>query len=278
MNDYITLYGFGYVGRAVFNFLKDHFKLAIYDPAGLNGFELKPPHLFFQEFKEIKPTKLAILCVPTEVRDDGSCDTNIVEEVINKSNHEHYLVKSTVVPGTVARIAKETGKQITFSPEYIGEGNYSVPHWMGYPHPTDMKLHQFHIFGGEPKTTEVWMKVWQKVAGWAPKYAQTDSTTAEIVKYAENSYLATQKMFFDQLFDIAEAHGSNYNTVRELLLLDERVSPAVSIIYPEKRGFDGKCLPKDVAGVVRHMEKLGHDPHFFRSVLASNKRFRKKEK
>ncbi len=274
MKENIALYGFGYVGRAIFNFLKDHFAISIHDPVGLGGFSLKPPHLFFEKFEDLKPVKHAILCVPTEMREDGSCDTGIVENVIKKSKHEHYLIKSTVVPGTVARLAKETGKNLTFSPEFIGEGNYAVPHWRGYPHPTDMKLHEFHIFGGERKTAGEWVRIWQKVAGWAPKYVQTDSTTAEIVKYAENSYLATQKMFFDQLYDIAQVHGSDYDAVRELLLLDGRVSPAVSIIYPEKRGFGGKCLPKDVAGIVRHMESLGRDPHFFKAVLASNNKFK----
>ena len=276
MTNEITLYGFGYVGQAVFRFLKDHFHLVVHDPVSTNLHEVNAPHHFVLRAKEVVPSKFAIICVPTPTKPDGACDTSIVEQVIHESKHDFYLIKSTIVPGTTARLIKETGKQVAFSPEFIGEGKYTIPYWKGYPHPTDMKLHEFHIFGGERAVVGEWIRVWQKVAGWSPKYAQTDSTTAEIVKYAENAYLATQKIFFDQLFEIAKANGSDYNTVRELLLLDGRVSPAQSIIYPDNRGFSGKCLPKDMAGIIKHMEELGHDPHFLRAIVDSNKKFREK--
>ncbi len=270
----ITLYGFGYVGQAVFRFLKDHFHISVYDPVSANKHLVEHPHAFPLRSDHITPTKFAVICVPTPMKPDGTCDTSIVEQVIRDSAHQYYLIKSTVIPGTTARLVKETGKQVAFSPEFIGEGKYHIPHWEGYPHPTDMKSHNFHIFGGERVVVGEWVGVWQKVAGWAPTYGQTDSTTAEIVKYAENAYLATQKMFFDQLYEIAKAHGSDYNTVRELLLLDGRVSPAQSIIYPDSRGFAGKCLPKDISGIVKHLESLGHDAHFLKAILTSNEKFR----
>ncbi len=275
MTQPITLYGFGYVGQAVFRFLKDHYQISVYDPVSSNKHLVDHPHTFLARADHVSPTSCAIICVPTPTKPDGACDTSIVEQIVRESSHRCYLIKSTVTPGTTARLAQETKKHIAFSPEFIGEGKYAIPHWKGYPHPTDMKLHDFHIFGGERMVTGEWVRIWQKVAGWAAKYAETDSTTAEIVKYAENAYLATQKMFFDQLYEVAKAHGSDYHEVRELLLLDGRVSPANSLIYPEDRGFGGKCLPKDVAGIVRHMEQLGYDAHFFRAVLLSNEKFRK---
>src|SRR3989344_890998 len=273
MTHQITLYGFGYVGQAVFRFLKDHFSLAVYDPISANKHLVEHPHKFILRSEHIMPTQFAIICVPTPTKPDGACDTGIVEQVVRESEHRYHLIKSTVSPGTTARLVKETGKQIAFSPEFIGEGKYVIPHWKGYPHPTDMKLHEFHIFGGERTVVGEWVRVWQKVAGWASTYAQTDSTTAEVVKYAENAYLATQKIFFDQLYEIAKAHGSDYNEVRELLLVDRRGSPAHLLNYPANRGFGGKCLPKDVAGIVAHMEKLGYDAHFLKAVLASNEKF-----
>lgn len=82
-------------------------------------------------------------------------------------------------------------------------------------------------------------------------------------------------MFFDQLFDVVQAFGRNYNEIRELLLLDGRVSPAMSVIYPDSRGFGGKCLPKDVSAITMQMIKNGYNPHFFKAILYSNKKFRK---
>jgi UDPglucose 6-dehydrogenase len=278
MEPEITIYGFGYVGRAAARFLENHFRLQIVDPNPDTVRGAPKSAAVVSDRSNVLPTPYAIVAVPTAPRSDGSCDTSVVEEVIRNSEHDYYLIKSTVVPETTARLVTETGKRIAFSPEFIGEGRYHIPHWRGYPHPTDMSLHEFHIFGGERHTTGVWVSLWQRVAGWAPAYRETDSTTAEVVKYAENAYLAAQKMFYDALYDLSGAAGSNYNEVRELLLLDGRMSPALSVIYPESRGFSGKCLPKDLRAITRYLEKKGADPHFFRAILTANEKFRKDSK
>lgn len=272
-NPEITIYGFGYVGRAVFDFLKDKYRLQIVDPKPVGPIQSDARNLIVDPGKQ-KSTCFGIICVPTPPKSDGSCDTSIVEKVIKESKHEHYLIKSTVVPGTTEKLAKQTGKKIVFSPEFIGEGGYAIPYWKDYPHPTDIKLHSFHIFGGERSETKIWISLWQKVAGWAPRYAETDSTSAEIVKYGENSYLATMKIFWDQIFDLCESEKRYYHEVRELLSLDGRINKAMSVINASSRGFGGKCLPKDLNAIVRHMEKRGTEPHFLKSVLASNKIFR----
>ncbi|TAL49409.1 hypothetical protein EPN83_00665 [Patescibacteria group bacterium] len=161
----ITIYGFGYVGKTLWQFLKEHYALQVFDP-GVKNLAVK------NNREELVDTPYAVICVPTPPQKDGSCDISIVEETVKKSNHEFYLIKSTVAPGTTARLVKETGKKIAFSPEYLGEGKYEIPFWKDLPHPTNMKLHQFHIFGGERETTRKWLEIWQKVSGWGPTYAQ----------------------------------------------------------------------------------------------------------
>jgi UDPglucose 6-dehydrogenase len=265
----ITIYGFGYVGQAVWRFLRDHYGVQIYDP---NQKGAAAPVV--KNRAQLKPTPYAIVCVPTPTGKDGACDTSTVEEVIRQSSYDFYLIKSTVSPGTTKQLSKKTGKKIAFSPEYIGEGKYEVPFWKDYPHPTDMKLHQFHIFGGERPVTREWVNIWQKVAGWGPVYAQTDSTTAELVKYMENAFLATKKIFCDEFYNIAKVLGVDYNELKELCLLDGRMGRAMTLVYPESRGFGGKCLPKDVSAIVKRAEEAGYQPQFLKQVLASNKKFR----
>ena len=273
----ITIYGFGYVGKAVWRFLKDHYSLQVFDPnqRGLiiDGQKIK----IVSNLKLVKPTPYAIVCVPTPMRRDGRCDTSVVEEVVKNSNHNSYLIKSTIVPGTTKRLIAKTSKRIAFSPEYIGEGKYEVPFWKDFPHPTNMKLHQFHVFGGERAVTREWVNIWQKVSGWGPVYAQTDSTTAELVKYIENAFLATKKIFCDEFYDIAKVLGVDYNELRELWLLDGRMGRSMTLIYPESRGFGGKCLPKDVTAIVKYIERIGYKPKLLKQVLAINKRLRKME-
>lgn len=267
----ITLYGFGYVGQAVWNFLKNHYQVQIFDPFYLAR---KDDPEIVRDQKKLVPTVYAIICVPTQPKEDGSCDTSIVEKVIKTSSHRYYLIKSTIPPGTTKRLAKETKKQIAFSPEYIGEGKYEIPFWKDLPHPTNMKLHQFHIFGGDRLITTKWVEIWQKIGGWSPTYAQTDSTTAELVKYMENSFLATKKIFCDEFYNIAQSLGVDYNELKELWLLDGRMGRSMTLIYPESRGFSGKCLPKDLNAIVKCAEKTGYKPKFLKQVLASNDEFR----
>jgi UDPglucose 6-dehydrogenase len=264
----ITIYGFGYVGKAIYHFLKDHYSLQVFDPL------IKDP-LVKNSMDDIKKTPFAVICVPTPQSEDGSCDISIVESTIKDSDHDFYLIKSTIVPGTTNKLIKATGKKIAFSPEYIGEGKYEIPFWLGMPHPTIMKLHQFHIFGGERSVTKKWIELWQQAAGWNPTYAQTDTVTAELVKYMENSFLATKKIFCDEFYDIAETLGVDYNELKELWLLDGRMGRSMTFINPEKRGFGGKCLPKDVNAIVKHIEDMGHSSKLLKGVLEINKKIRK---
>src|SRR3989344_2328895 len=116
MTEEITLYGFGYVGKAVFNFLKGNFKLYVRDLNPEAGKAVESPHVFVAREEDLPKTKYAVVCVPTAMGKDGSCDTSAVESVIKNSHHEFYLIKSTIVPGTTERLVKETGKNIAFSP------------------------------------------------------------------------------------------------------------------------------------------------------------------
>lgn len=264
----ITIYGYGYVGKAIARFLERHYDLQIYDP------EVKEDGVT-NDWKTLKKTSCAIVCVPTPHSKDGSCDTSIVEKIILDSKHDYYLIKSTITPGTTAKLVKATKKKVAFSPEYIGEGKYEVAFWKDIPHPTNMKLHQFHIFGGQRSVTKKFIEIWQKIGGYGPTYVQTDSTTAELAKYMENSFLATKKIFCDEFYDIAKTFNVDYNELKELWLLDGRMGRSMTLIYPDNRGFSGKCLPKDVNAIVAASKKMGHEPKLLKEVLAINKKLRK---
>lgn len=267
----ITLYGFGYVGKGIYSFLKDHYDIQIFDPF------IKDTNIVNEQNKLVK-TPLAIISVPTKENEDGTCDTSIVEEILRTTDHDYYLIKSTITPGTTKKLSKETSKRIAFSPEYMGEGKYEIPFWLGFPHPTNMKLHQFHIFGGEKEVTKRWIEVWQRVAGWSPTYAQTDSTTAELVKYMENSFLATKKIFCDEFYDIAKSMGVDYNELKELWLLDGRMGRSMTLIYPDSRGFGGKCLPKDLNAIIKASERNGYEPKLLKQILSYNQEIKKRSK
>lgn len=111
------------------------------------------------------------------------------------------------------------------------------------------------------------------------KYLQTDSTTAELVKYMENCWLATKVTFCNEFFDIANTFGVDYNELRELWLLDGRVGESHTIVYEENRGFGGKCLPKDTEALYGKIEDEGYSyiAKLLEAVINTNKQRRNSE-
>lgn len=259
----IGIVGFGYVGKAMNELLKNHFEIRVYDPI----YEMNTK-------EEINQCDMVVICVPTPDK-NGKCDTSIVEEVVGWLNIPLILIKSTISPGTTARLHRETGKRIVFSPEYIGEGKYFQPFWK-YPHPTEIKYHSFQIFGGDKKDSSQLVDIFKNVMGADVVYFQTDSTTAELTKYMVNTWGAMKVTFANEWFEIAKGFGVDYNELREAFLLDGRTEKIHTLVFPNKRGFDGKCFPKDLNAIISATEDKNYSPELLKEVKKSNDRFRAK--
>lgn len=259
----VAVIGYGYVGKGVFNFFQDKFETIFYDPF-VEGSCSK---------EEVNNCNLAIICVPTPMGEDGSCDTSIVEETLGWLSTSLILIKSTIPPGTTEKLMDKTGKAICFSPEYMGEGGYFVPYWK-YPDPHDMRKHSFQTIGGPKGVATRIADYFVSVMGPEARIHFTDSTTAELAKYMENAFIATKVVFCNEFYEIAQTFGVEYKELRELWLLDERMGRMFTAVFPDSRGFGGKCLPKDVNGIVKASEKAGYVPELMREVLKSNVRLR----
>ena len=74
--------------------------------------------------EEVNKCELAIICLPSPMKEDGSCDTSIIEEAVGWLETPLILIKSTIPPGTTKRLKEASGKRICHSPEYVGEGGY----------------------------------------------------------------------------------------------------------------------------------------------------------
>lgn len=265
MDTTIAIIGHGYVGQAVEQFFRNHYRIVLYDPP--KGHD---------DRNVVNTADLAIVCVPTPSSGDGSVDLSYIRETFSWLSTPLMLIKSTVPPGTTESLIKEKGWQerLAFSPEYIGEGKYPVPFWKDIPHPTDMAYHSFHIFGGSPAATSAILQFFKKPAGPFARCMQTDATTAELTKYTENAWIATKITFVNELYEIAKAFHVDYDQLRELWLLDGRIGPSHTLVYSDKRGFDGKCIPKDTKGIVAASQRAGYRAAFLESVLAANSAFR----
>ena len=173
----IAIIGHGYVGKAMEQFIKDHYELVIYDP--FLGYETTED--------DVNLCHASFVCVPTPRGEGGSCDVSIVEGVLEWLDTEIIVIKSTVEVGTTERLSKQYNRKIVFSPEYVGESTY----WTPFNFHTDMKETPFYTFGGDRKECSKVVDLVVVVTGPCKRYNITDSTTAEMAKYMENAFYAT---------------------------------------------------------------------------------------
>jgi UDPglucose 6-dehydrogenase len=169
--------------------------------------------------------------------------------------HRRALVvgKSTVPVGTAARLATllhetapaGTDIELAWNPEFLREG-FAVDDTMK---PDRM------VFG----VTSAWSEA-QLRAAFAPVLAQgvpvkvTDLQTAELVKVAANSFLATKISYINAMAEVCEATGADVHDLAEALAYDERIGG--KFLRPGL-GFGGGCLPKDIRAFAHRAEELG---------------------
>ena len=279
MKKKVAIIGHGYVGKAIREFFENKFDIVVVDPTGSfwknDGGKVDiAPELAKKEARE---ADMVVVCVPTPMTEGtGKVDTSIVEGVLSEfKDSPLVLIKSTIPPGTTERLAEQFDmqKRLVFSPELIGEGGYPLPVYQGMPHPTDMKQHHYFTFGGSREAVKKVIPFFTKVRGPFCEYKMTDATTAELSKYMENVWIATKVTFCNEMYDIAEMLKVDYNELRELWLADGRVGKSHTIVYPDKRGFGGKCIPKDTNGLVEFAKTNGYEPVLLNAVLKANKNF-----
>ncbi len=203
------------------------------------------------------------VCVPTPMYEDGSCDTSIVEGVLTKlasiPGKRIAVIKSTVPPGSTEKWNKQfegTGLRVVFCPEFLTEANAL----------DDMRNQSRIVLGGPRPHINAVKQVFQTAFPKVP-IIKTSSTTAEMVKYTSNVFLATKVALANELSQICEAldvKGMNidYDKVVEYATLDPRLGKSHwSVPGPDgKRGFGLSCFPKDINSLMNIAKSLGIDP------------------
>lgn len=257
----IGIIGYGYVGRAMFEFFKTRYTTIFYDPY-VDGSHSK---------EDINTCDLGVVCVMTpQDPSTGACDTSIVEETIDWLETPLILIKSTIAPGTTDRLKNKTQKRIVFSPEYIGESTYDTGR---HNFNKDASKTPFITLGGDSKDVDGIIDIIVPIFGPNKTYHATTALNAEIAKYMENSFLATKLVFAYEFDQICKAFGASYHQVRECWLLDPRMESSHTAVFSTNtKPYDGKCLPKDLAAITYHSAQQGYDPEFIREVQRSNER------
>tara|TARA_Y100000034_G_scaffold130673_1_gene189689 strand:- start:4502 stop:5449 length:948 start_codon:yes stop_codon:yes gene_type:complete len=231
------------------------------------GFEEKPPlyHLVHNTWGPI------FICVPTPMRRDGSCDVSIVECVVRELN-EHaktkghpvvVVIKSTVVPGTTARLDEECDfLHVCFNPEFLYERS-SVE---------DFKNQDRIIIGGPRAGTAVLKQLYERAYPQVP-VTKTSSTIAEMVKYTTNCFLATKVALANEFKQICDTLDDvDYDKVVEYATKDKRLGQSHwAVPGPDGQfGFGGSCFPKDLNALMALASEQGVKPTVMSGVWEKN--------
>lgn len=253
----IGIIGYGYVGQAVaYGFSTAD--ISIYDKFK-EGFDTLA--------EVIEKSEFIFICLPTPIRSDESgIDLSIIEtsleEVTKYTNNTSKIViiKSTVVPGTTESFKKKyPNTNFAFNPEFLTEANYLQ----------DFVNTDRIIVGAF--NDEVSLRV---VALYRQQFAQTpifqtDPTSAEMVKYMANCFLATKVIFAVEMADICEKLGIKYEQVKKMVVADHRIFDS-HLDITSQRGFGGKCFPKDLLALKALAKELGADTTILDNVWKKN--------
>ena len=258
MKDSIGIIGQGFVGTAVREGLKKVFNIETYD---------KFKESTCDSVEELcNRVKIIFVCLPTPMRKDGTCDLSIVQGTIlelDKYSSKHVaVIKSTVPPGTTAKLNQECNDlQVIFNPEFLTEANY-----------IDDFKNQTRIIIGGPRPGSTLVKNLYRKAFYKTPIIKTGSDTAEMVKYFLNCFLATKVSFANEMKDICDQVGIDYDKVVEYALYDNRIGQThFSTPGPDgKRGFGGSCFPKDINAMISFAKQNGVDPMVLMASWSKN--------
>ena len=243
----IGIIGQGYVGTALKEGFQDFYQVETYDKYDLG----KSTHSKISDIVEL--SDVIFVCVPPPMRQDGSCYTGIVEEVIREinenANGQIVVIKSTVPPGTTDRINEEYSHTTTiFNPEFLTEANFIQ----------DFKNQSRIILGGDRKGTNKVRQIYSRIFPNAT-IVKTGAKHAEMVKYFTNCFLATKVSFANEMYNICQQLDLDYDKVVEYATYDERLGKSHwAVPGPDGDfGYGGHCLPKDLSAIVSEFDTYG---------------------
>jgi len=234
------------------------------------------------DYDEIADSDVTFLALPTPSKPDGSIDLSAMKaaarslgEVLAEKDDDHLVVvKSTVIPGTTAEtiapiIEDASGKavgedfRIAMNPEFLREG-FALD---------DFKDPDKIVIGAEDeRAVETLNRVYDplvEAAAGDPAIVETGIREAEMIKYANNAFLATKVSLINELGNICKEYGVDAYEVADAIALDHRID---GHFLRSGLGWGGSCFPKDVAAIRAAAREREYDPVLLDATVEVNDR------
>jgi len=229
------------------------------------------------DYGAVPETDVTFMALTTPSEADGSIDTSIIEAaaeslgaaIADKDDTHQVVVKSTVVPGTTEdriapRIAAGAGPvgdafEVGMNPEFLREGSAVA----------DFKDPDKVVLGAESEGAHEAMR-----AVYDPLVEQVETSVvetgireAEMIKYANNAFLATKVSLINEIGNICKEYGIDAYEVADAIGLDYRIDRA---FLDSGAGWGGSCFPKDVAALIAAARDVGYDPTLLDAAVEVN--------
>ena len=231
--------GHGYVGESQSFAFSPSFDVRVYDKDSL-----KSTH----SLNEVLDSDFIFVCVPTPMKKDGSQDLSFVENFFKTAKEGPiYIIKSTVIPGTTNLLnEKFKNLKIIFSPEFLTERTAKL----------DILTQTRIILGGDKNLTSKVRKIYD-IRFKNKTIIETDSLTAEYIKYMNNTFFASKVSIMNEFYRLANHLGVDWDTALYGFVSDQRIGDShLNVPGPDgKLGFGGTCFPKDINAFITFAKK-----------------------
>ena len=222
----------------------------------------------------VKVSEVCFIAVGTPLGEDGSADLQYVfgvaESIAKAMNGYKVIVdKSTVPVGTAEKVAELIKANTNYpfdvvsNPEFLKQGN-AVDDFLS----PDRVI----IGSNSDKATQIMQEIYAPFFRTGNRIIVMDVKSAEMTKYAANSFLATKISFMNEIANLCEKIGANAEMVRVGISTDNRIGN--KFLFPGL-GYGGSCFPKDVKALIKTGAEFGCDMSIIKSADDTNKKQRK---
>lgn len=225
-------------------------------------FDLKSNNISFEEASK---QRYIFICLPTPTI-DGKCFIGDIEDTVRKISKQKttdtvIIIRSTVTPGTCRRLSKKYKIPIIHHPEFLTEATVD----------DDTKNPDMLVFGSDsPNELKDFVEIYKESS--ARKFVM-DSISSETLKYAINVFYATKVVFANQIFDLCQKNGAEYDLIKEAMYQRKWIGKNhLDVWHKGYRGAGGNCLPKDLEAFTNYSKKP-----LLKEILKINRQLLKKK-
>ncbi|HTG14954.1 MAG TPA: UDP-glucose/GDP-mannose dehydrogenase family protein [Blastocatellia bacterium] len=255
-------------------------KLPIYEP-GLDALVAKNVRAGRLEFstdvgQAVEQSLVVFVAVGTPPAGDGSADMRQIDEVANEiakslNGYKVIVTKSTVPVGAASRIRKiieerrvtSTRFSVAANPEFLREGA-AINDFM--------RPDRVVIGCSEDEAIAILREIYRPLYLLETPFVITTPESAEMIKYASNTFLATKISFMNEIANLCDLLGADVRDVARGMGMDGRIGN--KFLHPGP-GFGGSCFPKDAKALAALGRSVGYDVRIVQATLAVNE-FQKK--